>query len=317
MELTLRSLQKLQRDTGFSPEFLEKTFHLTKILSGIFKNEEIGSDFALKGGTALNFIYLNVPRLSVDLDLNFIGATGKKEMLARRKLIPGKIAELANSLGYSMVKKPSSYIMERYVLKHKRLSGLPDSLRLEINYLERVPFVKIVRKTFFHLFDFDNFELNTYVVEEIAAMKTKAIVERLYARDIFDIYGISRLKLNKALLKKLMILYMLMARKDPDIERLIAKIRKYKNENIVKAIRPFLRRGQERDLNPDLIKKTIEDFYKQVFVLNNSDKEFIKSFKLGKVDLKVLFGKENFNHTAERHPGLVWALNLKRPQRLN
>lgn len=290
---------------------------MTKILSGIFKNKEIGSDFALKGGTALNFIYLNIPRLSVDLDLNFIGATGKKEMLARRKVIPGKIAGLADSLGYSMVKKPSSYIIERYVLRYKRLSGLPDSLRLEINYLERVPFINIVRKTFDHIFDFDNFELNTYVIEEIAAMKTKAIVERLYTRDIFDIYGISRLKLNKPLLKKLMILYMLMARKDPDIERLITKIKKYKNEDIVNTIRPFLRRGQESDLNPDLIKKNIEDFYKQVFVLDNADKELIESFELGRLDLKVLLGKENFNHKAERHPGLVRVLNLKRAQQVS
>lgn len=85
MELTLRSLQKLQRDTGFNPDFLEKTFHITKILSGIFKHKQIGEDFALKGGTALNFIYLDTPRLSVDLDLNFTGALEKKEMLARKK----------------------------------------------------------------------------------------------------------------------------------------------------------------------------------------------------------------------------------------
>lgn len=311
MELNIRQLQKIQRDTGFNRDFLEKTFHMTRILSWIFKGKRIGSDFALKGGTALNFIYLDIPRLSVDLDLNFIGTLGKKDMLARRKDIPDEIAGLADSLGYKMTKRPSSYIMERYALRYKRLSGLPDSVRLEINYLERVPFMKVARKTFNHVFEGEKFKLNTYTIEEIAAMKTKAMVERFYSRDIFDMYEISKLKLNNQILRKLIILYLIMARKGTDIDKLISKVRRYRNNEILRGVGPFLRRGQEEDLNPALIKKSIEEFYRQVFVLDYSDKEFIKSLKSGKIDMKTLFGKENFNPQAEKHPGLIWALNFK------
>ncbi|MCG2795115.1 MAG: nucleotidyl transferase AbiEii/AbiGii toxin family protein [Actinomycetia bacterium] len=32
----------------------------------------------LKGGTALNLFYLDMPRLSVDIDLNYIGAAGRE-----------------------------------------------------------------------------------------------------------------------------------------------------------------------------------------------------------------------------------------------
>lgn len=310
MELNLRSLQKLQRDTGFNLDFLEKTFHMTEILSGIFKDKQIGSDFALKGGTALNFIYLGLPRLSVDLDLNFTGNLEKKQMLARRKDLPKEISALAGSLGYRMTKRPSSYIMERYVLRYKRLRGLPDSLRIEINYLERAPFIRITRKTFDHIFDFEKFKVNTYTIEEIAAMKTKAMVERLYARDIFDIYEISKLSLNDKIMKKLMVLYILMARKEPDVNDLILKVKKYNDNEIIRAIRPFLRRDQGGDLNPAFIKKTVEDFYKKVFVLDDSEKEFIEKLKSGKLDLKSLFRKEDFNPQADKHPGLIRALDL-------
>lgn len=311
MELDLRSLQKLQRDTGFNPDFLEKTFHLTEILSGIFKDERIGSDLTLKGGTALNFIYLGVPRLSADLDFNFTGTLEKKQMLARRKDIPREISDLAGSLGYRTIKRPSSYIMERYVLKYRRLSGLPDSLRVEINYLERTPFIRIARETFDHIFEFEKFKVNTYTVEEIAAMKIKAMVERLYARDLFDMYKISKLSLNDKILKKLMILYILMARKEPDVNNLIFKVNKYNDSEIIRAMRPFLRRGQEGDLNPALMKKTVADFYKKVFVLDDSEKEFIDSLKSGKLDLKRLFGKADFNAAAEKHPALIRALGSK------
>ncbi len=311
MELTIRVLQKLQRDTGFNPDLLEKTFHITKILSGIFKDKRIGTDFALKGGTALNFIYLDAPRLSVDLDLNFIGYIEKREMLARRKNMPEEIAVLADSLGYRMTKRPGSYIMERYVLRYKRLSGLPDSIRLEFNFLERVPFIGIVRRTFDHIFEFEKFKVITYTVEEIAAMKTKAMVERLYARDIFDMFEISKLKLNENILKKLMILYILMAGKEPDLEGIISRVKRYDGNEILRSVGQFLRKGCDKDLNPMLIKNTVSDFYERVFVLNDSEKQFIKSFKSGEIDLKILFEKERFNLKAEKHPGLIWTLGLE------
>ena len=40
-------------------------------------------EFALKGGTALNFFYLNLPRLSVDIDLTFLPVKPRDETLKR------------------------------------------------------------------------------------------------------------------------------------------------------------------------------------------------------------------------------------------
>jgi hypothetical protein len=136
-------------------------------------------------------------------------------------------------------------------------------------------------------------------------------VERLYARDIFDMYGISKLKLNKNILKKLMILYVLMAGKEPDVKDVISRVRSYDGNEIMRGVGQFLGKGQEKGLNPALIKKAVSDFYKRVFVLNDSEEQFIDSFKSGKIDLKILFEKEGFNPQAERHPGLIWTLGLE------
>ena len=95
MALDLRSLQKIQRDTGFNLNLLEKAYHITRIFWGIFSNDELSKNFALKGGTALNFIFLDIPRLSIDLDLNFIGAVEKEEMLAKRPKVMEGIRDLA------------------------------------------------------------------------------------------------------------------------------------------------------------------------------------------------------------------------------
>jgi Nucleotidyl transferase AbiEii toxin, Type IV TA system len=39
---------------------------------------------ALKGGTALNLFVLDFPRLTVDIDLNYIGASDRATMLSER-----------------------------------------------------------------------------------------------------------------------------------------------------------------------------------------------------------------------------------------
>ncbi|MFQ6109678.1 MAG: nucleotidyl transferase AbiEii/AbiGii toxin family protein [Candidatus Aminicenantales bacterium] len=307
--MDLRLLQKIQRDTGFSIDFLEKTFHLTSILSAISGHKNLGRMLTLKGGTALNFVYLDVPRLSVDLDFNFTGALEKQRMFELRKVISREIVELGRSLGYRVSKRPESYIMERFVLKYRKLSGLQDSLRLEINYLERVPFVSVVRKRFKNIFGGEKLHINTYTVEEIAAMKTKAMAERLYARDIFDVYNISGLEINCILLRKLMILYLLMARKEPGVENLLGKIRRYDEKEMWRVLRAFVRL-EEGDLNPGLIKKETESFYRKIFVLDDLDLAFLKSLREGELNLKILFGNLPFNMHSENHPGLLWALEL-------
>ena len=46
---------------------------------------------ALKGGTALNLVISEVPKLSVDIDLNYIGAEECESMLAERPRIQHNI----------------------------------------------------------------------------------------------------------------------------------------------------------------------------------------------------------------------------------
>ena len=53
---------------GFSADTIEKMKRLCDLLSAIQNSEFISKRLSLYGGTALNFIYLNNPRLSEDLD---------------------------------------------------------------------------------------------------------------------------------------------------------------------------------------------------------------------------------------------------------
>ena len=84
MKLTAHALAREVAATGFSGESLEKVFRLMGLLDALNSHPFLKTRIVLKGGTALNLFHFDVPRLSVDIDLNYIGAADRDTMLAER-----------------------------------------------------------------------------------------------------------------------------------------------------------------------------------------------------------------------------------------
>ena len=70
--------------SGFQAEPLEKAARLLELLDTIRRHPFLKGRLVLKGGTALNLFLFDVPRLSVDVDLNYIGGPDRETMLAER-----------------------------------------------------------------------------------------------------------------------------------------------------------------------------------------------------------------------------------------
>ena len=83
---------------------LEEVMRLRDILA-FFDNSELLSDsLALKGGTAINLIFFDLPRLSVDIDLDFCVNISRKDMMEKRERIGALIEKymIAEGYGYLM-----------------------------------------------------------------------------------------------------------------------------------------------------------------------------------------------------------------------
>jgi predicted nucleotidyltransferase component of viral defense system len=84
MNLTPQEMAREVAATGFGAEPLEKVFRLMALLDALNSHPFLKTRTALKGGTALNLFHFDVPRLSVDIDLYYIGAADRND--ARRTL---------------------------------------------------------------------------------------------------------------------------------------------------------------------------------------------------------------------------------------
>jgi predicted nucleotidyltransferase component of viral defense system len=64
-------LTERARRLGFQTGAFEKVCRLTEILRFLNETDELRDTLALKGGTAINLTAFNLPRLSVDIDVDF------------------------------------------------------------------------------------------------------------------------------------------------------------------------------------------------------------------------------------------------------
>lgn len=87
MRISLERLTLDAETTVFQPDVLEKVAQLLGLLDANRSHPFLVGRLALEGGTALNLFVFDVPRLSVDIDLNYVGAETTEAMLNERPRI--------------------------------------------------------------------------------------------------------------------------------------------------------------------------------------------------------------------------------------
>ncbi len=181
-----RYFERIGRAAGYRPEPLETVFRLAGLLGAI--SEVLGDEVCLRGGTALNLGFLNLPRLSVDVDLDYVGSTDSADARRRRPELLRELTALAESLGYAVAEERPSYAMAHLRLGYTDGRGRSATLKVDLNFVDRVPVLLPCGRWLRHPFGDD---LSTPTVQmlqfpELVATKLVALARRRLARDLFD-----------------------------------------------------------------------------------------------------------------------------------
>jgi len=127
-------------ETGFIRDNLEKVFRLCDILQFLNANSTTEEYLSLKGGTAINLTIFNMPRLSVDIDLDFSKECGRDEMLDIRANINENILNFMFAQAYALspnTKNPHS--LDSWVFYFQNSVGNKDNIKIEVNdYLSKL-----------------------------------------------------------------------------------------------------------------------------------------------------------------------------------
>jgi len=201
--------------TGFRTEVLEKVVQLFGLLGTLWEHPSIKGKLALKGGTALNLFIFNAPRLSVDIDLNFIGAEDLEEMLAERPKIEKAMQSVFNRQGFTVRRIPQEHAGGKWSLRYESSLGKGGNLEVDLNLMYRVPLWNISFMDSHTVGSWKAFGVPVLDIHELAAGKLAALFARKKARDLFDSHKI--LSMHDLDLQRLRIgflVYGAMSRKD-------------------------------------------------------------------------------------------------------
>lgn len=186
MRMSLESLTADAEETGFQVAMLEKSYRLLGLLDAFDSHPFLRGKLALKGGTALNLFIFDVPRLSVDIDLNYVGATDRQSMLDERSRLERAINAVFEREGYGMRRSPQEHAGGKWNLRYASASGQGGRIDVDINYMYRVPLWPVTRIDSRQLGSWRVRDIPVVDIHELAAGKLSALLARRSARDLFD-----------------------------------------------------------------------------------------------------------------------------------
>ncbi len=215
MTISQQRLMAEAAATGFRPEILEKVIHLLNLLESFRAHPFLKNRCALKGGTALNLFLFNVPRLSVDIDLNYIASADRAVMLEEKPKLEKALTDVFAREGFTVTRQPAEHAGGKWRLGYPSVIAAGGNLEVDVNFMLRVPLwtplvqdsrvVGSYRATAIPILD----------PHELAAGKLVALLARHASRDLFDAHQLLTTQaLDPEKLRLGFVLYAAMNRKD-------------------------------------------------------------------------------------------------------
>lgn len=186
MRLSPERLKAESEATGFRPEILEKVIHLLHLLGALQRHPALAGRLALKGGTALNLFLFDVPRLSVDIDLNYIGAATRADMLADREGIVQAVQAVCQREDLAVTRVPGDHAGGKWRSRYASALGGTSNLEVDLNFMFRVPLWPIATMSSVAVGSYSAGGIPVLELHELAAGKLAALLARKASRDLFD-----------------------------------------------------------------------------------------------------------------------------------
>ena len=245
---TRRELEALADGTGFRPDMIEKAVRLLALADDIAAHPYLGGRLALTGGTALNMFVLSAPRLSFDLDYNYIGAPDRDTMKAERPAVAQMLADVFATHGLRVKRRPSvgqDHAGGKWDLRYQDAFGGSEGLSVDVSYVRRVPLWPTTCHDSHRLGRWQATGVPIFDIHEIAAGKLSALHDRGLPRDLFDAGLIPNLPgLDPAKLRTAFVVYGGGAR--PDWRTVCANPAVVGSDELSRQLRPALTRSDVR-----------------------------------------------------------------------
>ena len=317
MKISKEKLLAEAKTTGFRTEILEKAVQLLNLVENLCSHPFLKNRVALKGGTALNLFVFDVPRLSVDLDLNYIGAADRAAMLEERPKIETAVEAVCQREGFATVRAPAEHAGGAWSLRYESSITEGGTLKIDLNFMLRVPLWPVKLQDSRLLGSYRATGIPVLDIHELAAGKLAALLSRHASRDLFDAHRLlTQTSLDPGRLRPAFVAYGAMNRKD--WRTISAKDVDFEPQELRNELVPVL--PQDAPLVGKQIDRWVKKLVRECrqaldIVLPFTDREtqFLNSIlDEGVIEASLLTADQTLAERIQSHPQLQWkAVNVR------
>jgi len=323
MKFSSSEILTVAESTGFKIEMVEKVLHLLNLLNALNSHPFLKGKWVLKGGTALNMFILDFPRLSVDIDLNYIGTVNREEMLADRPRTEQAVQAVFSREGFNIKRVPNEHAGGKWRLSYQSFNGQSGNIEVDLNFMFRQPLWDIRFADSYPLGNFQARNIPVLDLHELAAGKLAALLARRQARDLFDSHRILKMDdLERNRLRIAFVVYGGMNRKD--WRTVSIKEVDFDTAELGRQLIPALhvRTIQEKGSPVEYGTKLVEECKKAlsgVLPFTDAEREFLDLLlDKGEIDSTILTADTKLQEHIQKQPLLEWkALNVQRHKGLS
>ena len=313
-DYTQEEITRLAKENNFTVAGIEKVMRLSNILNDLNNQPEFSGKLLLKGGTAINLLVFDLPRLSVDLDLDFSKNVSKEDMLAEREQINKALDSYFQQNGYRKTER-SNFTLDSLSLHYNTVTGSGDKIKLDINYHNRSHIFKPEVKSIEFPFIRENktsFVVNYVNPIELFAGKIKAFYERCKPRDIYDLFSLASSdiltsKEERDLLRKSIVFYSSLG--NPENKEMLKADPKQSIENVTfteirQQLLPMMHTNSGKYPMQEINDK-VADFVSSLMKLEPSEELYLSNFYAGKYKPDLLFSDKEILNNIQDHPIII------------
>lgn len=306
MEFSRQYLTRLAQESNFIKDTLEKVLRLSEILKFLNSDIVFKDKLALKGGTAINLTAVELPRLSVDIDLDFTVNVDREELPEIKEKFKKRLTDYMWQEGYSLADSRDHFALTSFLFNYINNAGNRDNIKVEINFLDRCHVLPLEKKKILTKGIVEDFEVLTLNTIELYASKINALLSRATPRDLYDVNAMieNNVITDTELLRKCLVFYNAIGG-DYDIQELDYKnverldYRKYKTQ-----LNPVISKDDKFDI--EKAKEKVLTYVKDLLVLTDGEKEFLSKLKEKVYEPKLLFDNEEIVSNIKNHPAALW-----------
>ncbi len=308
-------LGKKAKELGFPRDTLEKVYRLAEILKFMGDDEILSQGLALKGGTSINLTIFDLPRLSVDIDLDYCRSIDRGKMLIDRKAITDKFNKYMTANGYTLsAKSKNHYALDSLVYEYVNSGGVKDNLKIEINYMLRCHVLPVEKRKVNLPWEDDTFTVLSVAPVEIFATKTVALLTRTASRDLYDMYNMVQQKLfnevDKEMFRKCVVFYSAISTEHPPKEFEFNIVGKISQQQIKRDLYPVLQLGSGFQL--ESAQEEVKKYLEKILIPTVNEKQFWNDFSNGVYKPELIFETEKELLNIKEHPMALWKCRDKK-----